>query len=79
MPKLKEIKALRECDNYNIAQIPDFNSLIAISQKHNTPVFMLTEAQIGHTGKVLKDMLKNKDNFYKIFDKLTDDLIHQTE
>ena len=79
VPKLKEIKALRECDDYNMAQIPDFNSLIAISQKHNTPVFMLTEAQIGHRGKVLKAMLKNKDNFYTIFDKLTDDLIHQTE
>lgn len=31
---------------YNLINIADFNSLIAQSQEHNTPVFLLTQDQV---------------------------------
>jgi len=40
--------------NYNLAQIADFNTLIAKSQEARTPVFALTDEQLGHVGVVLE-------------------------
>lgn len=38
-------------ENYNLINIADFNSLIAQSQLHNTPVFLLTQEQIENQEK----------------------------
>ncbi|QZY93053.1 AAA family ATPase (plasmid) [Pantoea dispersa] len=43
---------------YNIVNISDFNSLIAQSQKHKTPVFELVDAEIEQGGKILVNMKK---------------------
>ncbi len=55
---------------YNLANISDFNSLIAQSQKHNVPVFALSDNQIEQSGSVLETMKKNRkiflDNFYQL-------------
>lgn len=61
---------------YNLVSIPDFNSLIAQSQKHNVPVFTLSDEQIEQSGNVLKIMKDNRDNFDKIFKKLANTVIH---
>lgn len=45
-------------ENYNLINIADFNSLIAQSQLHNTPVFLLTQEQIEKSGKVWTNMKK---------------------
>lgn len=58
--------------NYCIATISDFNTLIAKSQETQTPVFALTDEQIGHTGTVLKRTGQSRDNFLEIFEELTD-------
>jgi chromosome partitioning protein len=63
---------------YNLVNIPDFNSLIAQSQKHNVPVFALTDEQIEQSGNVLKTMRDNRDNFDKIFKQLANTVINLT-
>lgn len=55
---------------YNLINIADFNSLIAQSQKHNKPVFALTDAQIEQVGVILKTMKESRDSFKSSFDAL---------
>jgi cellulose biosynthesis protein BcsQ len=55
---------------YNLANIADFNSLIAQSQAHNTPVFALSDSQLQTSGIVLKTMKESRDNFVEVFDQL---------
>ena len=61
-----------------LATIPDFNTLIAKSQEHQTPVFALTPEQIGHTGTVLEITIKSRDSFKQIFSELADKIIKLT-
>jgi chromosome partitioning protein len=63
---------------YNLANIPDFNSLIAQSQKHNTPVFALSDSQIEQQGVVLETMKKNRSNFDETFRQLAKTVISLT-
>ena len=55
---------------YNLANIADFNSLIAQSQKHSTPIFALNDAQLKQVGVVLETMKKSRDDFAVTFDAL---------
>lgn len=55
---------------YNLANIADFNTLIAQSQIHNTPIFALSDAQIERVGVVLDTMKKNRDDFLTVFQNL---------
>ena len=56
--------------NYCLAEISDFNSLIAKSQHYQVPVFALTDEQINLTGKVLDRTNESKDTFNRIFAQL---------
>lgn len=58
-----------------LAQIPEFNSLIAISQDNLTPVFALTEEQLKAGGSVLENWLKSRDSFNVQFEELTDRIL----
>ncbi|MCY7381450.1 MAG: AAA family ATPase [Microcoleus sp. CAN_BIN18] len=64
--------------DFCLAQISDFNSLIAKSQKKQTPVFALTSKQIGQNGRVLKTTLEAQKNFKNTFDELADRVIGLT-
>ncbi|BBZ94336.1 AAA family ATPase [Bradyrhizobium diazoefficiens] len=64
------IKAKPGDSPYNLANIADFNSLIAQSQKFNVPVFALTDAQIEQKGQVLQNMAESRDNFKATFSSL---------
>ena len=66
-------------ENYCLASIPDFNSLIARSQETQTPVFALSNEQIGQTGSVLDTAGQSRDSFKKIFSELGDKVIGLTE
>ena len=55
---------------YNLANIADFNSLIAISHDENTPAFALTDQQIKRTGTVLNTMRESRDRFSTTFEQL---------
>jgi chromosome partitioning protein len=69
-------------DPYDLADIPDFNSLIAISQQLCKPVFALTDDDIKETGKVFghaeKTMKESRNNFAAIFDGLAQRVIQLT-
>lgn len=59
---------------FNLANISDFNSLIAQSQKHNVPVFALTDAQIEQNGTILENMSESRDKFRKSFSQLANEV-----
>ncbi|WP_408891558.1 ParA family protein [Myxococcus faecalis] len=55
---------------YNLANIADFNSLIAQSHTHNTPIFALSDAQLERVGVVLETMKASRDDFRTTFTRL---------
>jgi chromosome partitioning protein len=55
---------------FNLINISDFNSLIAQSQKHSTPVFALSDVQIEQVGVILKTMKESRDRFQESFENL---------
>jgi cellulose biosynthesis protein BcsQ len=59
---------------YNLINIADFNSLIAQSQKHNVPVFALSDTQIEQVGIILQTMKTSRDTFQKSFDALANSI-----
>ncbi|MBO2684976.1 ParA family protein [Shewanella algae] len=68
----------RSDEPFNLANISDFNSLIAKSQDHNVPVFSLTDEQIGQTGHILENMRGNRDDFRNTFESLARDVVSLT-
>jgi cellulose biosynthesis protein BcsQ len=64
--------------DYCLASISDFNSLIAKSQEHQVPVFSLTDAQIGLGGVLLERTKRSKDMFESIFSRLADMVVEMT-
>ena len=65
-------------EDYCLATIPDFNTLVITSQNAQTPVFALTAEQIGRTGIVLQQVEQQRDNLSGLFSKLTDKVIRLT-
>ena len=65
-------------DNYCLAQIPDFNSLIARSQEAQTPIYDLTDEQLGQTEVVLEQTKRTQTRFKKIFSTLADRVVRLT-
>jgi hypothetical protein len=65
-------------EDYCLASISDFNSLIAKSQEHQVPVYHLTDKQIDQVGFVLEATRKSKDKFEVIFSKLGDMVVELT-
>jgi cellulose biosynthesis protein BcsQ len=51
-----------------ILQMPDFNSLIARSQQHQTPIFELTPDQLDQAGSVLANTQKSQTEFRTLFE-----------
>lgn len=62
-------------NTYCLEQIPDFNTLIAASQTHRTPVFALTDEMFGHVGSVLEQDRLKRDDFKNIFDRIASRII----
>lgn len=65
--------------HFCLAQIADFNTLIAKSQEHNTPVFALTNTQLGHVGVVLAEDQRKRQEFYRVFEELVERVIVLTD
>lgn len=75
--KIKNLTTANE--PFNLINIADFNSLIAQSQQHNTPVFRLTDEQIGQVGQVLDNMIISRNNFNDTFSDFAQSVIALTE
>ncbi|MBO5031658.1 MAG: AAA family ATPase [Lachnospiraceae bacterium] len=65
-------------DPYNLINIADFNSLIAQSQEHNTPIFLLTQEQVKQTGITWTNMERSRDEFFITFKTLAERIINVT-
>lgn len=65
-------------ENYCLAQIPDFNTLVATSQTHKTPVFALTDEMFGHVGSVLEQDQLKRAEFHAMFSDFADRVIALT-
>lgn len=59
-------------DNYCLAEIPDFQSLLPQSHKHGVPVFALSDNQIERTGTVLQQMKDKRELFDGQFESFAD-------
>lgn len=64
---------------FNLSNIADFNSLIAQSQKHNTPIFELSDQQIEQSGVILENMRESKESFKMVFSELASGIHDLTE
>jgi len=65
-------------DDFCLIKVSDFNSLIATSQEHQTPVFDLTIEQIGRSGAALENTLRSQGEFKVAFSTLADRVINLT-
>lgn len=61
--------------NLPLIQMSDFNSLIALSQKHKTPIFGLSDAQLESTGIVLERTKKSMHQFRELYSEGADRII----
>ncbi len=64
--------------NLSLTKIANFNSLIAKSQEHRTPIYDLTPKQLGQTGVVLENNQAKQEEFKKTFSDLADKVIGLT-
>lgn len=62
-----------------LLQMSDFNGLIALSQRHNVPIFALTDAQLEQTGIVLERTKKSMIQFRELFSEAAEKIIKLTE
>ncbi len=70
LPKADYERASVNSEPYNLANISDFNSLIARSQEHNVPIFELTDQQLAVQGKILENTQRSRDRFGRLFEQL---------
>ena len=61
---------------YNLISIGDFNSLIALSQENQKPIFALTEEELKQSGHTLVEMKENQKNFKELFETLAKRVCH---
>jgi cellulose biosynthesis protein BcsQ len=73
---------VKDQEPYDISLISDFNSLIAVSQMENKPIFELGQEDLrkaSYSGQVLKTMTENVEKFRLTFKNLADKIIGLTE
>ncbi len=61
-----------------LLQMSDFNGLIALSQKHQAPVFELTDEQLEQSGVVLDRTKKSMEEFRRLYSEGADKIIVMT-
>lgn len=76
--KIKFNNVLTSAEPYNIINVPDFNGLIAQSQKYSVPIFALKDEQLEQVGKVKENVKMNREKFYEVFSQLADSVIELT-
>jgi hypothetical protein len=71
--------AEQDIDNsFCLTKISNFNSLIALSQEHRTPIYDLTAEQLRQTGVVLQKNQAKQAEFRQTFEDLADKVIGLT-
>ncbi len=62
----------------SLFEVPDFNSLIALSQEHQTPIYALTQLQTKQTGAVWEQTKISMGAFHQSFSECADKIIALT-
>lgn len=62
-----------------LLEVPDFNSLVALSQEHQVPVYALTAQQVDQKGAVWDQTAESMKIFEKAFSDCADKLIKLTK
>lgn len=76
----QKFKALSGSDPWvPLLEVADFNSLIALSQEHQVPVYALTPEQTGHVGTVWDQTKESMDAFAKAFSECADKVFALTQ
>ena len=81
IPSLNKNMLLKEScykENYILAEISNFNSLITYAQEHNKPVFSLTQEDIKQSGAVWTGSKKKIAKFKELFSNLADSIMRVT-
>lgn len=78
LPERLYEKSSVNSEPFNLANISDFNSLIARSQENGVPVFELTDEQLDTGGRILENMKESRDRFDNLFTNLAKSLIDLT-
>lgn len=65
-------QAIPKAPHVELAQIADFNSLIARSQEYSTAVFALSDTQLEAHGAVLGGFIESRDRFAETFEALAE-------
>ncbi|WP_210253243.1 ParA family protein, partial [Beijerinckia sp. L45] len=85
MPSLEKAGLLLDKEAYDVSaapldkfliEVPDFNSLIAISQSLSKPVFDLDKDDIANSGSVAKNQVESAEKFKKIYQEAADKIIN---
>jgi chromosome partitioning protein len=80
--KIEQVLKGTDLEPYDLANIPDFNSLMAISQQLEKPAFALTDEEIKNTGKVFghaeSTMLESRSTFKQVFTELAERVLALT-
>ena len=72
-------EAIGSTELYNLANIADFNSLIAQAQLHAVPPYRLTDDQLDKQGVVLTTMRESRDQFAATFEGLSKGVVSLIE
>lgn len=70
-----QLYAEQGISNFVLTKISNFNSLLALSQEHRTPVYALTSEQLGQAGIELRANQKKQEEFRQTFSDLADKII----
>ncbi|MEY3827429.1 MAG: hypothetical protein RLZZ148_2248 [Cyanobacteriota bacterium] len=62
-------------NTYTLSKISNFNSLIALSQKYETPICDLTKDQLGQSGIVWENAQSSQEKFEETFSNLANKII----
>lgn len=62
-----------------VLEVADFNSLIALSQEHQVPVYALTEAQAGQAGAVWQQTQESMAVYFQAFSAFADRIVALTQ
>lgn len=73
LPEAKYLTANNRVD-YCLGLVPDFNTLSTTSQSGSTPVFALTESQLGQ-GVVLAQNLEKRADFHALYETMAQGLL----
>ena len=67
---ITDLKEENVITDFCLGEIPEFGALLQKANQLEIPVFELNETNMGEAGTVLTQMIKKKDDFNQLFEKI---------